>query len=153
MQNRIARLTDFLPYLMSVTANEVSGFIAEEYREKFGLRIPEWRIIIVLGHLGALTQRELVDATLMDKVAVNRACKVLEDRDIIARSPNDRDGRSHHLDLTAHGLDVHTEVMPLTSETFERIYAAITPDEREMLKSLLTRIREGVRHLGRDGTA
>jgi DNA-binding MarR family transcriptional regulator len=151
MSHPISKLTDFLPYLMSVTANEVSGFIAEEYRAKFALRIPEWRIIMVLGHLGALTQRELVSATLMDKVAVNRACKVLEERDIIARSPNDRDGRSHHLDLTAHGREVHTEVMPLTFETFERIFVAITLEERDLLKSLLTSIRDGVSRLGRDG--
>jgi DNA-binding MarR family transcriptional regulator len=150
MPTRISKLADFLPYLMAVTSNAVSSHIADEYRAKFGLRIPEWRVITVLGHVGPLTQRNLVAATLMDKVAVNRACKVLEDRGIIARSPNDRDGRSHHLDLTDQGRDVHAEVMPLTFESYERIFADISTDERELLKKLLNRIRDGVRTLEGD---
>lgn len=150
MTSRIAQLADFLPYLMSITSNAVSSHIADEYRARFGLRVPEWRVITVLGHVGPLTQRDLVSATLMDKVAVNRACKMLEERDIVARSPNDRDGRSHHLELTDAGRAVHAEVMPLTFESFERIFADITADERETLKVLLNRIRDGVRKLDGD---
>ncbi|NCU12732.1 MAG: MarR family transcriptional regulator, partial [Sphingomonadaceae bacterium] len=81
------RLADFLPYLLSVTSNAVSDRIADEYRARFGLKIPEWRVMAVLGDAGPLTQRELVGATRMDKVAVNRACKVLEERGLLARSP------------------------------------------------------------------
>ena len=150
MTSRIAQLADFLPYLMSITSNAVSSHIADAYRARFGLRVPEWRVITVLGHVGPLTQRDLVSATLMDKVAVNRACKMLEERDIVARSPNDRDGRSHHLDLTEAGRAVHAEVMPLTFESYERIFADITADERETLKALLNRIRDGVRKLDGD---
>ena len=150
MPNRIAKLEDFLPYLMSITSNAVSSHIADEYRARFGLRIPEWRVITVLGHVGPLTQRELVSATLMDKVAVNRACKVLEERDVITRSPNDLDGRSHHLELTEQGRKVHSEVMPLTFESYERIFADIADEERAILKVLLNRIREGVRNLEGD---
>ena len=151
MPDRISRLADFLPYLMSITSNAVSSHIADEYRARFGLRVPEWRVITVLGHIGPLTQRELVNGTLMDKVAVNRACKVLEERGIVARTPNDRDGRSHHLELTESGRAVHAEVMPLTFDSYERIFAEITKEERETLKTLLNRIRDGVRNL--DGEA
>jgi len=135
---------------MSITSNAVSSHIADEYRARFGLRIPEWRVITVMGHVGPLTQRELVEATLMDKVAVNRACKVLEERGIITRTPNDRDGRSHHLDLTEEGRRVHAEVMPLTFESYERIFADISDEERATLKYLLNRIRDGVRKLEGD---
>ena len=34
------RLADFLPYLLSVTSNAVSDRIADEYRARFGLKIP-----------------------------------------------------------------------------------------------------------------
>ena len=47
---------------------------------RFGLSVPEWRVMAVLGDSGPLTQRDLTRLTLMDKVAVNRACKVLEER-------------------------------------------------------------------------
>ena len=57
----------------------------------------------VLGDHGALTQRELTQQTLMDKVPVNRACKRLEDRGLVLRSPNASDGRSHLLELHRRG--------------------------------------------------
>ena len=134
------RLADFLPYLLSVTSNAVSDRIADEYRARFGLKIPEWRVMAVLGDTGPLTQRELVGATRMDKVAVNRACKVLEERGLIARSPNERDGRSHHLELTGAGRDVHGEIMPIALEMERRLFAPLAISERQAFKALLARI-------------
>lgn len=137
-----ARLADFLPYLLSVTSNAVSDRIADEYRARFGLKIPDWRVMAVLGDAGAMTQRSLVGATRMDKVAVNRACKVLEERNLIARSPNDRDGRSHHLELTAAGQAMHGQIMPIALEMERRLFATLDPAERAQFKALLARINE-----------
>lgn len=145
MPARVSRLAEFLPYLLSVTSNAVSGRISDEYYLRFGLRIPEWRIMAVLGDAGALTQRELVGATLMDKVAVNRACKVLEDRGLIERTPNSTDRRSHLLELTGEGRDIHGRVMPLTEEMYERVFSVLDQGERDMFKAMLNRVRERVR--------
>lgn len=134
------RLADFLPYLLSVTSNAVSDRIADEYRARFGLKIPEWRVMAVLGDAGPLTQRELVGATRMDKVAVNRACKVLEERGLLARSPNARDGRSHHLELTGAGRAVHGEIMPIALDMERRLFAPLSTSEVQTFKGLLARI-------------
>ena len=135
------RLTDFLPYLLSITSNAVSDRIADEYRAQFGLKIPEWRVMAVLGDSGPLTQRALAQATRMDKVAVNRACKVLEQRGLIARSPNAHDGRSHHLELTAPGWQVHGAIMPTALAMEAQLFAALDPAERMTFKDMLRRIR------------
>jgi DNA-binding MarR family transcriptional regulator len=148
-----ARLADFLPYLLSVTSNAVSGRIADAYRAQFGLRIPEWRVMAVLGDAGALTQRELTSATLMDKVAVNRACKALEDRGLAARIANERDGRSHHLELTEAGRAMHGRIMPLALAMEERLFDRFSSDEREAFARLLTRLREASAELGRESAA
>ena len=42
-------LDDFLPYRLSVLTNRVSGAIARHYSERFGLSVPEWRVMAVLG--------------------------------------------------------------------------------------------------------
>lgn len=140
MSTRNARLADFLPYLLSITSNAVSDRIADEYRARFGLKIPEWRVMAVLGDSGAQTQRQLVGATRMDKVAVNRACKVLEERGLIARSPNTADGRSHHLELTAAGKGVHAEIMPIALDMERRLFSALSSAEQGTFKDLLARI-------------
>jgi hypothetical protein len=74
----------------------------------------------VLGDSGALTQRDLTQRTLMDKVAVNRACKVLEERGLAVRTAQCQDGRSHHLDLTDSGRAMHGQIMPLALEMERR---------------------------------
>jgi DNA-binding MarR family transcriptional regulator len=132
---------------MSVTTNAVSDMIASEYRARFGLKIPEWRVMAVLGDAGPQTQRSLVGATRMDKVAVNRACKVLEDRSLVGRSPNADDGRSHHIQLTPAGEAMHAEIMPLALEMERRLFAPLSSAELKDLKALLARITARVAEL------
>jgi len=145
------RLADFMPYRMSVTTNAVSDLIAGEYRARFGLKIPEWRVMAVLGDAGGLTQRELVGETLMDKVAVNRACKVLEQRGLVTRSPNESDGRSHHLELTASGRTMFEQIMPLALGMEKRLFAALGADETAALKAALAKLLERARAMGAEG--
>jgi DNA-binding MarR family transcriptional regulator len=147
MANSQSRLADFLPYLLSVSTNAVSDMIASEYRARFGLKIPEWRVMAVLGDAGSQTQRMLVGATRMDKVAVNRACKVLEERGLVGRSPNSADGRSHHIELTEAGRAVHAEIMPLALEMERRIFGSLSAAEVARLKDLLARINARVNEL------
>lgn len=149
--NQSTRLADFLPYQLSVTSNAVSGRISQEYRERFGLNVPEWRVMAVLGDAGTLTQRELTEFTLMDKVAVNRACKVLEERGLAARKPNDRDGRSHLLELTDAGREMHGAIMPLALEMERRLFSTFSEEERQAFRSLLARVKEEVRDLDAEG--
>ena len=136
------RLADFLPYQLSVASNAVSTRIAEQYRKRFALKTTEWRIMAVLGDSGALTQRELSQLTLMDKVPVNRACKRLEDHGLAERAPNARDGRSHLLALTDKGRGVHERIMPLARAIEEELLAGFSESERLQLRTLLVRIRE-----------
>jgi DNA-binding MarR family transcriptional regulator len=134
----------FLPYLLSLTSNAVSGRIAQEYRSRFGLSVPEWRMMAVLGDSGPLTQRQLTGLTLMDKVAVNRACKVLEVRGLIRREPNRQDGRSHLLELTESGRDMHEQIMPLAVGMEQRLFSVLSAEERAQFRALLERVRGAV---------
>lgn len=136
------RLADFLPYLLAVTSNAVSDRIAQEYGARFGLKIPEWRVMAVLGDAGPCTQRDLVRAIRLDKVAVNRACKVLEQRGLIARRPNSADGRSHHLGLTELGREIHGQIMPAALAMEAHLFGVLDPAEQKQFKALLARIHE-----------
>ncbi len=144
-------LARFLPYQLSITSNAVSGRIAQEYRQRHGLSVPEWRVMAVLGDAGSLTQRELTQRTLMDKVAVNRACKVLEERGLAARTPNEQDGRSHHLGLTESGKDMHGLIMPLAVEMERRVFAGFSDEELNQFRSILERVRVQLDEIDSDG--
>lgn len=146
------RLSDFLPYQLSIASNAVSSLISERYRRRFGLKVLEWRVMAVLGDAkdgrGALTQRQLTQATLMDKVAVNRACKVLEARGLITRAPNARDGRSHLLELTDEGRAIHAEVLPLALATESELFVGFSESEAMQFREYLLRMRERAADMG-----
>jgi DNA-binding MarR family transcriptional regulator len=135
------QLAGFLPYQLSVASNAVSGLIAERYRKRFALKIPEWRVMAVLGDAGTMTQRDLTAATVMDKVAVNRAVKVLEERGLVGRVPNPGDGRSHLLELTGEGRTIHAEVMPLAKGIERELLDGLAPGEEALLRRLLAGLR------------
>lgn len=46
-------LAEFLPYQLSITSNAVSDLIARAYRGRFALKIPEWRVMAVLGEVAS----------------------------------------------------------------------------------------------------
>lgn len=135
-------LADFLPYQLSIASNAVSGRIAELYQARFELKISEWRIMAVLGEADARTQRELATLTLMDKVAVNRACRVLEDRGLMERRPNAQDGRSHHVALSDEGRAIYAQIMPLARDVEQQLLAPFAAEERAVLRDLLGRLRQ-----------
>lgn len=148
MREDAGQLAGFLPYQLSIASNAVSDLIAERYRNRFALTVPEWRVMAVLGDgaaarsaRGGMTQRALTEATLMDKVAVNRAVKVLEQRGLVARLPNPADGRSQLLELTGEGRAIHAEVMPLALATERELLGELDPEEEAALRRLLMRIR------------
>ena len=84
MKNELI-LENFLPYRLSILSNTVSSTIATAYNKRFGLSIPEWRVIAVLGRFPGLSAVEVAERTLMDKVAVSRAVTKLINADRINR--------------------------------------------------------------------
>ena len=136
------KLDDFLSYQMSTTSDAVSDLISNDYKSKFGLKIPEWRIMAALGSRGVSTQRELVEATLMDKVTVNRAVKTLSERALLDRSPNSADGRSHHIVLSQAGVDLYDQIIPAAEIMEKKIMLVLSDDEKQALSAMLEKIKQ-----------
>jgi DNA-binding MarR family transcriptional regulator len=136
-KSRALRLQHYLPYRLSVAANAVSRVIQLAYEEKFGITIPQWRLIAVLADEGALTQQELCGRTIMDKVTVTRAAQGLLRRRLVKRLPNSADGRSHRLMLTKGGESLYAEVAPLALEYETKLLADLKPEDIAKLEQHL----------------
>ena len=107
------RLDSYLPYRLSVASNAVSRLIAKAYEDRFGLTIPQWRLIAVLAEDGRLTQQAIGARTVMDKVSVSRATQGLVKRRLVQRAPHNADGRSHHVMLSKAGVRLYEEISPV----------------------------------------
>jgi DNA-binding MarR family transcriptional regulator len=145
------KLDSYLPYRLSVASNAVSGLIARAYEDRFGLTVPQWRLICVLAEDGGLTQVQIVARTVMDKVTVSRAAQGLVKRRLIARSQNTADGRSHVLALTAEGKSLHAEIAPLALAYEAALIAGLAPEDVTLLRRLLGRLQSAAGQLAGDG--
>lgn len=144
------RLDAYLPYRLSVASNAVSGLIARSYQDRFGLTVPQWRLICVLAEDGGSTQGQIVTRTVMDKVTVSRAAQGLLNRRLVARSDHHADGRSHVLALTAEGAGLYAEIAPLALAYEAALISGLAPDEVALLKRLLTRLQSAAGQLAGD---
>jgi len=135
------KLDDYLPYRLSVASNAVSALIARAYQDRFGLTIPQWRLICVLGGERRMTQAQLVARTVMDKVTVSRAAQGLAVRGLIDRADNLADGRSHVLTLSEDGRRLFAEIARLALAYEAALTEGLEADEVQLLRRLLGRLQ------------
>ena len=135
-------LEQFLPYRLSILSNTVSNTIARDYRDLFGLNIPEWRVMAVLGRFGPLTASEAGDRTAMDKVTVSRAVSRLIERKLVRRDTDMEDRRRSILKLTTQGARTHQKIVPISRDRESELAAALTETERRNLDALLAKLQQ-----------
>jgi DNA-binding MarR family transcriptional regulator len=126
-------LDRFLPYRLSVLSNIVSTAIAGAYRDRFGLTIPEWRVMAVLAMNPGLSAAEVAQRTAMDKVAVSRAVASLLTQRRIARQVAHADRRRSLLKLAPAGRRVYSQVIPFALAYERELIAPLSRRDLEML--------------------
>jgi DNA-binding MarR family transcriptional regulator len=130
-------LDRFLPYRLSVLSNLVSGAIADAYQRRFGLSIPEWRVLAVLARYPGLSAAEVAERTRMDAVAVSRAVARLLAAGRLRRATSRDDRRRSVLTVSAAGLAVYREVAPIALGYERELLAALGPEARTSLDGLI----------------
>jgi DNA-binding MarR family transcriptional regulator len=140
-------LDHFLPYRLSILSNRASDAIARHYSDRFGLSVPEWRVMAVLGQTPGMSARDVAQRTAMDKVQVSRAVASLVEARRAKREGDEVDGRVTRLSLTTKGQAIYDEVVPLALHLEDVFLAALTPEERKTLNTLMDKLTDRISHL------
>ncbi|MDX1403063.1 MAG: MarR family transcriptional regulator [Woeseiaceae bacterium] len=143
--NRELILEEFLPYRLAILSHTVSTSIARAYDQRFGLTIPEWRVIAILGRFPGLSAVEVAERTMLDKVAVSRAVTKLIKNGRVDREFADADRRRSILNLSAEGRKVHDEIAPLALGIEDELLHGLSEEQigtlNEVIERLLVRAR------------
>lgn len=140
-------LEEFLPYRLSVLSHTISTTIAKAYEKQFGISIPEWRVIAILGRFPGLSAVEVADRTMMDKVAVSRAVSKLIETGRIDREFADADRRRSILNLSDEGRRVHNEVAPLALAFERELINGIDAGDLGVFDTVINELLEKARRL------
>jgi DNA-binding MarR family transcriptional regulator len=143
----LLELERFLPYRLNVVAESVSRALSRLYAERFGIGVPEWRVIATLGEYEPMTAKQVGTHSRMHKTKVSRAVAALEGKRLIERQPNEDDMREAFLALTARGLRVYQDLAP-RALAFERaLNATLGNGERAQLDAILGRLEARAQEL------
>lgn len=140
MAKTALQLEKFLPYRLSVVTNRISGALSRHYADRFGIGIPEWRVIANLGRHAGITANDVVERSAMDKVTVSRAVAALEEKGLLTRERDTGDKRKSRLNLSAKGQTVYAEIAPLALGFERDLLTALSTDEVAQLERIIDKL-------------
>ena len=114
--NAPLKLESFLPYRLNVVASLVSQALSRIYASRYGIGVPEWRVVVTLGQYGLMTGKAIGAHSHMHKTKVSRAVALLEKRKLVTRRANRADLREAFLALTPAGRAMYDDLAPIACE-------------------------------------
>ena len=141
------KLEEFLPYRLNVLASLVSQALSRIYVERYGVGVPEWRVLVTLGEFGTMTGKAVGAHSHMHKTKVSRAVAELEKRKLLTRRANRADMREVFLSLTPAGRAIYEDLAPGAVEFARRLAETIAPADRAAFDRAVTSLTESSRLL------
>lgn len=134
------------PHLLAgvhVVSNRISRAFAGEVTARHGVRLTEWRVLVSLVEEPGLTANAITRRWGLEKMAVNRAVRRLNQQGCVTVTPDPRDRRRLTLMLTAKGRRLFETVEPDATRRYREILALLDADERRALGRILAKLTAG----------
>jgi DNA-binding MarR family transcriptional regulator len=134
-------LFKFVPFRLNRLAAEVSSALSAEYQVRYGLDIPEWRVLATLGFRdGACSAQYIAHCTRSHKSTISRAVTALMRKRLVERVENAEDRREYRLRMTRKGHALYDELVPRLLRKEQAILSCLSAQERKDFAHLLGKI-------------
>jgi DNA-binding MarR family transcriptional regulator len=138
-------LFKFVPFRLNRLAAEVSSALSSEYHERYGLDIPEWRVLATLGFRNdACSAQYIAHCTRTHKSTISRAVTALMQRQLVERVENEDDRREFRLRMTRKGRALYEELIPRLKRKEQEILSCLSAQERREFGLMLGKIEKSL---------
>jgi DNA-binding MarR family transcriptional regulator len=135
----------FAPFQLNRLAAEVSAALSSEYRERYGLDIPEWRVLATLGFRDdACSAQYIAHCTRTHKSTISRAVTTLLARQLVERVENADDRREFQLRMTRKGKALYEQLIPRLLRREQEILSCLSAQERKAFANALGKIEKSL---------
>jgi DNA-binding MarR family transcriptional regulator len=139
-------LFGFVPFRLNRLAAEVSSALSSEYHKRYGLDIPEWRVLATLGLRNEpCSAQYIAHCTRTHKSTISRAVTALVGRHLVERVANKDDRREFDLRLTRKGRTLYEQLIPRLQRKEQEIMACLTRRERRDFADILGKIETSLK--------
>lgn len=118
---------------LHVLTNQIGHAYLGKLQAEFGLTPAEWRTMLTLHQNPNSTAADIIQQWSMDKMAISRAIRKMEDLGWVAREVNPDDRRSLVLSLTPDGKRQYDKILPTANALYRDI---VSPLSRKQLADL-----------------
>jgi DNA-binding MarR family transcriptional regulator len=138
-------LFKFTPFRLNRLAAEVSAALSSEYRERYGLDIPEWRVLATLGFRNEPCSAQYIShCTRTHKSTISRAVTALMKRQLVERVENADDRREFQLRMTRKGDALYQQLIPRLLRREQEILSRLSAQERKDFAKLLGKLEQSL---------
>jgi DNA-binding MarR family transcriptional regulator len=135
----------FVPFRLNRLAAEVSAALSSEYQQRYGLDIPEWRVLATLGFRDeACSAQYIAHCTRTHKSTISRAVTALISRRLVERVENKDDRREFALRMTRKGKALYEELIPRLLGREQAILSCLSAQERKDFAIALGKIEKSL---------
>jgi len=135
----------FVPFRLNRLAAEVSTALSAEYQERYGLDIPEWRVLATLGfRVEPCSAQYISHCTRTHKSTISRAVTALMKRQLVERVENEDDRREYRLRMTRKGNALYEELIPRLLRKEQEILSCLSAQERKDFALMLGKIERSL---------
>jgi DNA-binding MarR family transcriptional regulator len=134
------RQNESINYRVYALASSLSKGAMRFYLTKFGLALPEMRLLSTLGSHRRLSSHEFVTLTAMDKGLVSRVLSRLAERGCVEQVRSAAGARHRIWKLTRDGAALVARMRPVWQERESRLQSGLSAQERKLLLRLLDRL-------------
>ncbi len=129
-----------LSRLISILHNQKNSYMNVQLKE-FGLSHGQAITLKIIYEENNIKQEYLNKRLQIDKSAVTRILKTLEDKGFIIKKTSKEDKRNHVLSLTSKGKELYPKIKDVIKETTEMMIKDIDQNELILLEELLLKMK------------
>ena len=132
--------------VLGIAAKLTQGFL-RSYTTRFGIGLPEWRTLGMLGQFGPMPSIRIAELADMDRGSISRAVAWLEGKDLVRRTDDPAHKRRQIVVLTTAGRRLHDRIAVVAQLRQQRILALFSPAERSALEAIFQKLDQWAEEL------
>ncbi len=129
-----------LSRLISILHNQKNSYMNIQLKE-FGLSHGQAITLKIIYEENNIKQEDLNKRLQIDKSAVTRILKTLEDKQLIIKKISNEDKRNHILSVTSKGKILYPQIKNVIKETTEVMLKDIDQNQQLFLEELLLKMK------------
>ncbi|MFS0779565.1 MarR family transcriptional regulator [Neobacillus sp. 3P2-tot-E-2] len=128
------------PFLLLMQTSKAIQERLRDEMSKNNLSITEFSVLEVLYYQGKQTIQQIGNRILISSGSMTYVIDKLEQKGIIKRNDCREDRRVIHITLTADGMEMMDNIMPMYQDIVDSFFVDLTGDESQLLVNYLKKV-------------